>query len=127
MFVLTFTAGGGLGSSFEVAIAGGRCAYHRGPGPAGPEVKFERELLASQLRDLQALSRRLELLKLASQDFKKKPLFSDQPSYSLKLSLDGGSNTATCGIPNGDPQNECQKRLGQLMTFLNTLLNVKMF
>jgi len=127
VFVLTFSAGGGLGPSFEVAIAGGRCAYHRGRGPGGPEARFDRELSAAQLRDLQDRARRLGLLKLASQDFKKQPLVSDQATFSVDLSLDGRSNTATCGMPDGDPKNDCQKRLAQLMAYLNTLLNVKMF
>jgi hypothetical protein len=129
-FALKFTLGGGCcpGTTFEVAISGTHCSYHQTPGvPVRTELKFERELSASQLRDLQSFARELKLLALVSQDYTKQPLFPDQPTFSLSLSMDGRNTSATCGVPSaGDPKNECQKRLDQLKTYLNSLLNVKM-
>jgi len=130
-FAVKFTLGGGCcpGARFEVAISGTHCSYHQIPGvPVRTELKFEREFSSSQLQDLQNFARGLKLLTLVSQDYTKQPLFSDQPTFSLSLSMDGRNNSATCGIPNaGEPKNECQKRLDQLKIYLNSLLNVKMF
>ncbi len=128
-FSLNFSLGGSIfGNSYAITITPtGAVTYREQSNQSStPGQRWERNLTAAELQQVQTVISGANLINLPAQDYQREPLAPDQAEYRLTVMLNGKENSIRCGVPLGYPSpfTACQQQIEKLRTILNQILGV---